>query len=195
MCALSSPAAKRAKLKHPGKLEGLTTLGEAGGEALGQVGVADALLRGLHVIRDAVIGDLPGAGIEEGEGGAPVAVARLAHGAGIDEVGACGVDLDQLAFGAERNAPTNYNFALQRVTVHYLRDSPLRASSFRSLGGAENTFANESFMDELAAAAKVDAIEFRLRYLNDPRTQEVIRTAASRAGVRSRVIFSSARRG
>ena len=73
------------------------------------------------------------------------------------------------SFGAERNAPTNYSFPNQRVTVHYIAESPLRASSFRSLGGAENTFANESFMDELAAAAGADAVDFRLRYLADER--------------------------
>ncbi len=86
------------------------------------------------------------------------------------------------SFGAERNAPTNYSFPNQRVTVHYLADSPLRASSFRSLGGAENTFANESFMDELAAAAGVDALEFRLRYLEDERAREVLKAAAGKAG-------------
>ena len=88
----------------------------------------------------------------------------------------------RFVFGAERNARTNYAFPHQRVTVHYLADSPLRTSAFRSLGGAENTFANELFVDELAAAAQVDAIEFRLRYLNDARAQTVIRAAATRAG-------------
>jgi CO/xanthine dehydrogenase Mo-binding subunit len=68
------------------------------------------------------------------------------------------------------------------VTVHYIAESPLRASSFRSLGGAENTFANESFMDELAAAAGVDALEFRLRYLADPRAREVLVAAADKSG-------------
>jgi nicotinate dehydrogenase subunit B len=90
------------------------------------------------------------------------------------------------SFGAERNAPTNYSFETQRVTVHYIADSPLRASSFRSLGGAENTFANESFMDELAAAAGVDALEFRLRYLPDERARQVLKSAASKAGWESR---------
>ncbi len=90
------------------------------------------------------------------------------------------------SFGAERNAPTNYSFPNQRVTVHYIADSPLRASSFRSLGGAENTFANESFMDELAAAAGVDALEFRLRFLSDVRARQVLTTAASKAGWESR---------
>ncbi|HEY9151290.1 MAG TPA: molybdopterin cofactor-binding domain-containing protein [Anaerolineales bacterium] len=91
----------------------------------------------------------------------------------------------RFSFGAERNAPTNYAFPVQRVTVHYLRDSLLRASSFRSLGGAENTFANESFIDELAAAAGVDALEYRLRYLAEPREREVLETAAKKVNWKS----------
>ncbi len=84
--------------------------------------------------------------------------------------------------GGERNAPTNYAFPNQRVTIHWIAHSPLRASSFRSLGGAANTFANESFMDELAAAARVDALEFRLRHLTDPRAHHVLHAAAEQAG-------------
>ncbi len=87
----------------------------------------------------------------------------------------------RFSFGAERNAPTNYSFPVQKVRIHWTV-SPMRASSFRSLGGAENTFANESFIDELAAAAGVDAIEFRLRYLDDLRLREVLQAAAERAG-------------
>lgn len=88
----------------------------------------------------------------------------------------------RFSFGAERNARTNYSFPKQRVTIHWLEDSPLRGSSFRSLGGAENTFANESFIDEIAAATHVDPLEFRLRYLNEPRLREVLLTAAEKAG-------------
>jgi len=87
----------------------------------------------------------------------------------------------RFSFGAERNAPTNYAFPVQRVTVHYLRNSFLRASSFRSLGGAENTFANESFIDELATAAGIDGLEYRLRYLVEPREREVLEAAARKA--------------
>ncbi|MGE5641585.1 MAG: xanthine dehydrogenase family protein molybdopterin-binding subunit, partial [Byssovorax cruenta] len=88
----------------------------------------------------------------------------------------------RFSFGAERNAPTNYGFPVQRVTVHYLPDSILRSSSFRSLGGSENTFANESFIDELAAAAGVDPVEYRLRYLTGERERVVLQAAAEKAG-------------
>jgi nicotinate dehydrogenase subunit B len=83
--------------------------------------------------------------------------------------------------GGDRNAPTNYDFPNQRVTMHWLARSPLRVSSFRSLGATANTFANESFMDELAVAANIDPLEFRLRHLSDPRAQDVLRSVAQRA--------------
>ena len=92
----------------------------------------------------------------------------------------------RFSFGAERNAPTNYAFPAQRVTVHYLSNSFLRVSSFRTLGGMQNTFANESFMDELAAAAGVDPLEYRLRYLTEPREREVVEAAALKAHWESR---------
>jgi CO/xanthine dehydrogenase Mo-binding subunit len=94
----------------------------------------------------------------------------------------------RFSFGAERNAPTNYAFsaqptqAAQHVTVHYVPNSFLRTSSFRSLGGSMNTFANESFMDELAIAAGMDPVEYRLRYLVDPRERSVLIAAAEKAG-------------
>ncbi len=84
--------------------------------------------------------------------------------------------------GGTRNAPTNYDFPNQRVRVHWLESLPLRSSAMRSLGAAGNTFANESFMDELAAAAGIDPLEFRLRYLSDSREREVLEAAARHAG-------------
>jgi nicotinate dehydrogenase subunit B len=84
--------------------------------------------------------------------------------------------------GGDRNAPTNYDFANQRVTAHWLAGLPLRTSSMRTLGGAANSFANESFMDELAAAAEIDPLEFRLRHLSDPRAIAVLRIAAEQSG-------------
>ena len=47
----------------------------------------------------------------------------------------------------------------------------------------QNTYANECFMDELAAAAKADPIEFRLKYIdpNDKRGIEVLDRLATLA--------------
>jgi nicotinate dehydrogenase subunit B len=51
---------------------------------------------------------------------------------------------------------------------------PLRVSAMRGLGAYHNVFSIESFMDELADAAKADPVEFRLRHLDDPRARDVI---------------------
>ena len=87
--------------------------------------------------------------------------------------------------GADRNANHTYAFK-NRVMVHWLNSSPLRASALRGLGSPQNTFANESFMDELAAASGADPVDFRLRYLSDPRAKAVLEAEAKRAGWTSR---------
>jgi CO/xanthine dehydrogenase Mo-binding subunit len=83
--------------------------------------------------------------------------------------------------GADRNANHTYNFKNNRVMVHWLNSSPIRASALRGLGSPQNSFANESFMDELAAAAGADPVEFRLRHLSDPRAKAVLEAVAKRA--------------
>jgi CO/xanthine dehydrogenase Mo-binding subunit len=60
----------------------------------------------------------------------------------------------------------------------------VRVSALRALGATANVFAIESFMDELAAAAGADPVEFRLRHLKDPRARAVIETVAAKAGWR-----------
>ena len=84
--------------------------------------------------------------------------------------------------GGERNAQTNYRLPNERVTSHPVPSFPIRTSSLRGLGSPQNSFANESFMDELAAAAGADPAEFRRRHLGDPRAIAVIDAAAKRAG-------------
>ena len=85
-----------------------------------------------------------------------------------------------------QNGDPPYAVAHQQVVVHWLKSSPLRPSNFRAPGKVANCFAVESFTDILAAAARRDAVEFRLQGLSDPRGIEVIRRAAALIGWRSR---------
>ena len=84
--------------------------------------------------------------------------------------------------GGDRNAIPLYRIPNVRVVHHYVTDMPLRVSALRALGGYHNVFALESFMDELAKAAGVDPVEFRLSHLEDPRARDAIRMAADRFG-------------
>src|SRR5437762_5697494 len=71
--------------------------------------------------------------------------------------------------------------------IHWLADMPLRVSALRGLGAPQNTFANESFIDELAAVAGADPVDFRLRHLRDQRAIDVVRAAASLASWQPRI--------
>ena len=66
-------------------------------------------------------------------------------------------------------------------------DSPLRQGSYRALASTANNFAREAFMDELAAAAGVDPLDFRLAHLENPRLRAVLEEAAQRFNWRERV--------
>jgi CO/xanthine dehydrogenase Mo-binding subunit len=61
-------------------------------------------------------------------------------------------------------------------------DSPLPQGSYRCLGATANNFARESFMDELAAAAGADPLEFRLAHLQNQRLRAVLEKAAKEFG-------------
>jgi len=82
------------------------------------------------------------------------------------------------AGGGDRNARHSYRIPNNRVAVRWLHTSVLRPSAMRGLGAPANVFAIESFMDELAIAADVDRVEFRLRHLTDPRAVAVVRRVA-----------------
>jgi CO/xanthine dehydrogenase Mo-binding subunit len=84
--------------------------------------------------------------------------------------------------GGDRNAVPLYDIANTRIAHHFIPKMPLRVSALRSLGAYMNVFSIESFMDELALAAKLDPVAFRLRHLKDTRAQDVIRLAAERFG-------------
>jgi isoquinoline 1-oxidoreductase len=65
--------------------------------------------------------------------------------------------------------------------------SPLRQGSYRALAATANTFARESFMEELAFAAGIDPLEFRLAHLKEPRLRDVLVKAAERFRYQERI--------
>jgi CO/xanthine dehydrogenase Mo-binding subunit len=92
------------------------------------------------------------------------------------------------AFGVPAES---YEFAAKRTaweTIPPLLDraSPLRSSHLRDPVGPQIHFASESFMDEVAAAIGADPVEFRVRYVKNPRDVAVIKAAAERAGWQAR---------
>jgi nicotinate dehydrogenase subunit B len=80
----------------------------------------------------------------------------------------------------DRTAIPPYDYDDMRVVVH---DMPpiVRASWLRGVSALPNTFAHESYIDELATEAGVDPIEYRLRYLKDPRAVDLVKAVAKRA--------------
>ena len=85
-----------------------------------------------------------------------------------------------------QNSVPSYPFPNVYALAHRLDTTPFRASWIRTPGRMQNTYANESFMDELAAAAGVDPVEFRLRHLTDARGMAVLKAAAASANWKSR---------
>ncbi|WP_027551680.1 molybdopterin cofactor-binding domain-containing protein [Bradyrhizobium sp. Cp5.3] len=81
----------------------------------------------------------------------------------------------------DRTAIPPYDYDHMRVVAH---DMPpiVRASWFRGVSALPNTFAHESYIDELATEAGVDPIEYRLRYLKDQRAVDLVNAVAERAG-------------
>jgi nicotinate dehydrogenase subunit B len=81
------------------------------------------------------------------------------------------------------NSAIPYKFANVKTVCHQLETTPFRSSWIRSPGRLQNTFANECFLDELAAAAGADPLEFRLKYLgpDDKRAVELLERLAKLA--------------
>ncbi|RQO81710.1 molybdopterin cofactor-binding domain-containing protein [Acidovorax sp. FJL06] len=81
----------------------------------------------------------------------------------------------------DRTARPPYQYDNLRVAVN---DMPpiVRASWLRGVSALPNSFAHESYVDELATAAGVDPVQFRLQLLNDPRASELVQATAEKAG-------------
>ncbi len=81
----------------------------------------------------------------------------------------------------DRTSVPPYEYPALRVSIEDM--APIvRASWMRGVSALPNTFAHESYIDELAHAAGVDPLEYRLRYIHDERASELMRSTAERAG-------------
>jgi isoquinoline 1-oxidoreductase len=86
----------------------------------------------------------------------------------------------------------NYNSGMSAIETPYVvpnqhiefhsTQCPLRSGSYRGLAATANFFARESHMDELARAAQLDPLDFRLKNLSDPRLRAVLEAAAKSFG-------------
>jgi isoquinoline 1-oxidoreductase subunit beta len=91
-----------------------------------------------------------------------------------------GLDLDAIN-GAAKELP----YSISNILVDYIRDEPpgLTTGNWRGVGPTHNIFVVESFIDELAAAAKKDTVEYRRALLGkSPRALGVLNLAAEKAG-------------
>lgn len=76
-------------------------------------------------------------------------------------------------------------YALPAIKVDYTRHEPgdIPTAFWRGVGPTHNVFVVESFIDELATAAKADPLQYRLALLKqNPRAEHVLKLAAQKAG-------------
>jgi nicotinate dehydrogenase subunit B len=102
-------------------------------------------------------------------------LAGVPNTTGVDEYAMWGIQAPAYAFA-------NVRAVGHIVPAFYSGPSPLRTTHLRDPEGPATTFAVESFVDEMAAAAGADPVEFRLKYLDNERAKAVLRAAAAKAG-------------
>lgn len=107
---------------------------------------------------------------------------------GFDEGFGGAVANFEVAYGAVKNK--HMQFTYLGPMSHREGALRLRAGSMRGVGGPDNVFAVESFVDELAVAAKADTVAFRLRHMTSQRGLAVIKAATEKAGWQTRPSFS-----
>ena len=76
--------------------------------------------------------------------------------------------------GITGNTAIQYAIPNVKTVAHRLETTPFRPSWIRTPGRMQNTYANESFMDELALAAGVDPFDYRRKLLTDKRGLELL---------------------
>ncbi len=75
-----------------------------------------------------------------------------------------------------------YDIANVHTVAHRLESTPFRPAWIRSPGRMQNTFANESFLDELLASASLDPMSYRLKHISDRRGEELLTRLAKLSG-------------
>ena len=106
---------------------------------------------------------------------------RVMRAAGLRQLVAMvkGLDVDAVEGAAEPP------YALPNIRVEYVRQEPpgVPTAFWRGIGPTHNVFVVESFMDEVARAARRDPVEYRLALLDkSPRARGVLELAAQQAG-------------
>jgi isoquinoline 1-oxidoreductase subunit beta len=118
--------------------------------------------------------------------GMPIAWSHRVTGSSILARWAPPAFKDGLDSDAVEGAAKEMSYSIPNILVDYVRYEPpsgLTTGWWRGVGPAHNIFVVESFIDELAASAKKDPVDYRRRLLgNAPRMRGVLDLAAEKAG-------------
>lgn len=115
----------------------------------------------------------------------PAAVVKVQ--AGLDAAGRIAFWDYDVRFAGDRGSDLLYDVADHRITAVGNFNGPpgyhpFAVGAWRAPGCNTNAFARESHIDQLAALAGADPIEFRLRHLTNPRASSVLKAAAESWG-------------
>jgi CO/xanthine dehydrogenase Mo-binding subunit len=102
-------------------------------------------------------------------------LAGVPNTTGQDEFAQWGVEAPPYSF-------QNIHAVAHVIPAFYDSGSPMRTTHLRDPEGPATSFAVESFIDEIAAVAGADPVEFRIKHIDEPRAKAVLAAAAQKAG-------------